>query len=152
MNDVRHIQDLNVERNYLLRSMEHNPRRKLRADKLLHEAEVDWMWWMLPAPGLWLREIRWVQWHQSAEDFCFHLPGFRFKNNPWLEFSPHFLWLPSGSKSDLVRGKKHSFPTTGIKPPAHYAVHMGQAQDHNPERVPRVRHVEDCLPQRKLKP
>lgn len=30
MNDIRHIQDLNVERSHLLRSMEHDPSRKLR--------------------------------------------------------------------------------------------------------------------------
>jgi len=32
-----------------------------------------------------------------------------------------------------VRGKKHSFPTTGLTPPAHYPVYTGQAQDHNPK-------------------
>lgn len=42
MNGIRHIQDLNVERSYLLRSVKHNPSRKLRADNPADVAEVDW--------------------------------------------------------------------------------------------------------------
>lgn len=43
MNNVGHVQDLNVQRSYLLRSLEHDPSRKLRANNLLHAdgAEVD---------------------------------------------------------------------------------------------------------------
>lgn len=47
------------------------------------------------------------------------LPDFRFLHIPWQSFSLPFLWLPSGSKSDLVRGEKHLFPTTVFIPAAH---------------------------------